>query len=193
MNHLVQMYFAKRRRIRGVLNLISEKELDNPIAFSIGTHRFEPQWLMYSNILLAACIQMHQLNIRHSILAIAFIYASTLEFVWHFWDDVMLDLCFCDLAIFSFFLVTPIHLFSVMPSCLNAFYQWSTARTMFTAYMWTWRPGKGDMNLSEWSFPNLRFKFYLIVEKLAKCYNSHFGTNNVFLTEDRYLKLLLAL
>ena len=40
MNHTVQMYFAKRRRIRGVLNLISEKELDNPIAFSIGTHRF---------------------------------------------------------------------------------------------------------------------------------------------------------
>ena len=35
----LQMYFAKRRKIRGVLNLISEKELDNPIAFSIGTHR----------------------------------------------------------------------------------------------------------------------------------------------------------
>ena len=33
-----------------------------------------------------------------------------------------------------------------------------------------------------------RFKFYLIVEKLAKCYNSHFGTNNVFLTEDRLVK-----
>ena len=39
--------------------------------------------------------------------------------------------------------------------------------------------------VSNCSFLNLRFKFYLIVEKLAKCYNSHFGTNNVFLTEDR--------
>lgn len=38
-NCTLQMYFAKRRKIRGVLNLISEKELDNPIAFSIGTHR----------------------------------------------------------------------------------------------------------------------------------------------------------
>ena len=82
-----------------------------------------------------------------------------------------------------------------MPSCLNAFYQWSTALTMFTAYMSTWRRGKfwDNTDLSKWSFPNLRFKFYLIIEKLAKCYNSHFGTNNVFLTEDRYLKLFLAL
>ena len=29
------------------------------------------------------------------------------------------------------------------------------------------------------------FKFYLLVEKLAKCYNSHYGTKNVFLTDDR--------
>ena len=30
-----------------------------------------------------------------------------------------------------------------------------------------------------------KFKFYLLIEKLAKCYNSHFGTQNVFLTDDR--------
>ena len=33
------------------------------------------------------------------------------------------------------------NLFSVMLSCLNAFYRWSTDLTMFTAYMLTWKPG----------------------------------------------------
>jgi len=91
-----EMYFAKRRKIRGVLNLISEKELDNPIAFSIGTHS---DAVMFERLL-------------------SMIYRSHNVYCIH------VDL-------------------------------------------------------------KARFKFYLIVEKLAKCYNSHFGTNNVFLTEDR--------
>ena len=60
---------------------------------------------------------------------------------------------------------------------------------MFTAYMLTSRPGSFENANIVHFFENLfRFKFYLIVEKLAKCYNSHFGTNNVFLTEDRLVK-----
>ena len=35
---LFQLYFAKRQRLRGVQNLISLKEQQNPMAFSIGTH-----------------------------------------------------------------------------------------------------------------------------------------------------------
>ena len=81
------------------------------------------------------------------------------------------------------------YLFTATRSCLSAFYPWSTDLTMFTAYMLTSRPGSFENANIVHFFENLfRFKFYLIVEKLAKCYNSHFGTNNVFLTEDRLVK-----
>ena len=89
-------------------------------------------------------------------------------------------------AMFWCFFTITFNPFPAMPSCLNAFYQWSTDRTMFIAFTLTWKQGIFGEKVSKWSFFNLRFKFYLIVEKLAKCYNSHFGTNNVFLTEDRW-------
>ena len=92
----------------------------------------------------------------------------------------------CLFAMFWCFFTITFNPFPAMPSCLNAFYQWSTDRTMFTAFTLTWKQGIFGEKVSKWSFFNLRFKFYLIVEKLAKCYNSHFGTNNVFLTEDRW-------
>ena len=92
----LQLYFAKRQKIRGVMNLITEKEAENPIAFSIGTHS----------------------------------------------DAVMFERLFS--AIYR----------SHNTYCIHV-----------------------DLKSS--------FKFYLLVEKLAECYNSHFATNNVFLTEDR--------
>ena len=91
-----KLYFSKRQHIRGVVHLVPEKELRNPMAFSIGTHG---DAAMFERLFSA-------------------IYRSHNTYCIH------VDL-------------------------------------------------KAD------------FRFYRLIYKLAQCYNSHFKTNNVFLTDDR--------
>ena len=47
----------------------------------------------------------------------------------------------CLFAMFWCFFTITFNPFPAMPSCLNAFYQWSTDRTMFIAFTLTWKQG----------------------------------------------------